>query len=151
MQKLPIWNDLWNACHTFQYTTHYVSSRMSKILNVDLNDSQWTQATLPVHMGGLGVRSACMLAPSAFLASAAAICSLQEAILLQPLCRTDDHAVSYTFSIWKTQTSNAEPRDDMKHIQRAWNNLVMTSTFTNLLSTCTIPVEKTQSSYSTAC
>ena len=29
---------------------------LSKILNVNLNDTQWTQATLPVYMGGLGVR-----------------------------------------------------------------------------------------------
>ena len=51
---------------------------LSKILNVNLNDTQWTQATLPVFMGGLGVRSACMPAPSAFLVSAAATVSLQE-------------------------------------------------------------------------
>ena len=50
---------------------------LSKILNVDLDDSQWTQTSLPVQMGGLGVRSASMLAPSAFLASAAATLSLQ--------------------------------------------------------------------------
>ena len=49
---------------------------LSKILNVDLNDSQWTQASLPVQMGELGVRSASMLAPSAFLASGVATLSL---------------------------------------------------------------------------
>ena len=115
---------------------------LSKILNVDLNDSQWTQATLPVHMDGLGVRSACMLAPSAFLTSAAAMLSLQQAILPEPLRRIDDFAVSYTLSMRKTQTSKAEPSDATKHIQRAWDNLVVTSTFTDLLSACTIPVEK---------
>ena len=49
---------------------------LSKIFNYDLTDSQWIQASLPVQMGGLGVRSACTLAPSAFLASAAATLSL---------------------------------------------------------------------------
>ena len=39
---------------------------LSLVLNVELDDKQWSQATLPVHMGVLGVRSACMLAPSAF-------------------------------------------------------------------------------------
>ena len=39
---------------------------LSKILNIKLNDSQWIQASLPVQMGGLGVRRTCMLAPSAF-------------------------------------------------------------------------------------
>ena len=45
---------------------------LSKILNIDLYDFQWTQASLPVQMGGLGVRSASMLASSAFLALVAA-------------------------------------------------------------------------------
>ena len=44
--------------------------------------------------------------------------------------------------MWKTQTSNAEPSDATKHIQRTWDNLGVSSTFTDLLSTCTIPVEK---------
>ena len=31
---------------------------LQTILNVELSDLQWKQASLPVHMGGLGVRSA---------------------------------------------------------------------------------------------
>ena len=38
---------------------------------INMNDNQWTQATLPVKDGGLGIRSVTVLAPSAFLASAA--------------------------------------------------------------------------------
>jgi len=41
------------------------------ILNVDINNDQWLQASLPVGDGDLGIRSAEMLAPSAYLASAA--------------------------------------------------------------------------------
>jgi len=44
---------------------------LSRILKVDLSNGQWLQASLPVGNGGLGVRSAMMLVPSAFLASAA--------------------------------------------------------------------------------
>ena len=128
------WNQLLS---TFDSAWHH---RLSKILNVDLNDSQWTQVTLPVHMGGLEVRSAFMLAPSAFLAFSAAMLSLQEAILPEPLCHTDDRAVSYALSVLKTQTSNAEPSNTMKHYQRAWDNLVRISTFMDLLSTCSIPL-----------
>ena len=38
---------------------------LEKILNVQLSDTQWKQASLPVHMDGLGDRSANILAPSA--------------------------------------------------------------------------------------
>jgi len=48
---------------------------------VDLNDDQWAQAALPVWNGGLGIRSAQMLAPLAFLASAASTLEFQQSIL----------------------------------------------------------------------
>ena len=51
----------------------------------------------------LGVRSACMLAPSA-LASAIAMLSLQETILPEPVHDKGDLAVSLAWSIWKTIT-----------------------------------------------
>ena len=88
------------------------------------------------------MRSACKLAPSAFLASAAATLSLQEAILPEPLCHTDDLAVSHALSVWKTQTPNAEPSVATRHVRRAWDHTVVITTFTDFLSACTVPVEK---------
>ena len=85
---------------------------LSKILNVNLNDTQWTQATLPVYVGGLGVRIACMLATSAFLASAVATFSLQEAIPPDQVRSIDDLSVSITLSVWKTLTSDGQPYDN---------------------------------------
>ena len=49
---------------------------------MDLSENQWIQASLPVGDGGIGIRSAQMLAPSAFLASAASTPQLQQSILL---------------------------------------------------------------------
>jgi len=57
-------------------------------LNVNLNDDQWLQASLPVGEAGLRIRSAQMLAPSAFLASAASIHSpRQRQLLARPVCQ----------------------------------------------------------------
>ena len=42
---------------------------LCSIMNICLSEAAWTQATLPVRLGGLGIRSAVQLAPSAFLAS----------------------------------------------------------------------------------
>jgi len=42
---------------------------LSKILNVELSDENWLQASLSVNDGGPGIRFAATLAPSAFLAS----------------------------------------------------------------------------------
>ena len=54
---------------------------LTKILNIDLDDVQWSQANLPVNADGLGISSAVKLAPSVFLASAALTLSLLNLIL----------------------------------------------------------------------
>ena len=51
------------------------------VINIDLTDLQWQQASLPVRLGGLGIRLVSQLAPSAFLASAVGTKELQDAIL----------------------------------------------------------------------
>ena len=55
---------------------------LSEVTNtaVASDDRAWTQASLPVKLGGLGVRSA-EVAPSAFLASMNVNAALVEAIL----------------------------------------------------------------------
>ena len=54
---------------------------ITDVININMNDIQWTQATLPVKDGGLGIRSVTVLAPSAFLASAAGTLRIQNDIL----------------------------------------------------------------------
>lgn len=58
-------------------------SILSSVTNTPLlqNDRAWTQASLPVKSGGLGVRGAVDLAPSAYLASISASAALVSAIL----------------------------------------------------------------------
>ena len=58
-----------------------IRSGFSRIVNCEISDLAWIQAGLPIRDGGLGVRSVALLAPSAFLASAAATLNRQDAIL----------------------------------------------------------------------
>ena len=55
--------------------------RKELIANSDLSDIQWTQASLLVREGGLGIRRVASLAPSAFLASSASTRTLQSLLL----------------------------------------------------------------------
>ena len=50
-------------------------------IHFEESDPVWLQATLPVKLGGLGIWSAVQLAPSAFLASAAASSDLVHRIV----------------------------------------------------------------------
>ena len=71
-------------CHDHPLLTRFdtiLREGLSLILNVDFDDTQWLQATLPVRNGGIGLRTASMLATSAFLASVASTEALQQAIL----------------------------------------------------------------------
>ena len=55
----------------YDHALRLITSTITNI-HFDENDPAWIQATLPVKLGGLGIRSAMQLAPSAYLASAAA-------------------------------------------------------------------------------
>ena len=50
-------------------------------LNFKQRDASWSQATLPVNLGGLGFRNASNLAPWAFAASAAGVSDLTRQLL----------------------------------------------------------------------
>ena len=50
-----------------------VKATLSKTINVDITEAGWAQASLPVRWGGLVVRSAVMLASSAYLAQPLAL------------------------------------------------------------------------------
>ena len=54
----------------------FVHKCLRSILNVSLDNEHWIQASLPVKSGGLEIRRATQIAPSAYLASASGSVSL---------------------------------------------------------------------------
>ena len=107
---------------------------LSRILNVDLDqDTAWLQATLPVYAGGLGVRRAVQLAPSAFLASAAGCSSLIQHIL-QPCSLTiHDPCIKLVISLWSQGHDGSPPSHPISAQQRAWDAPRIEATFNHLL------------------
>ena len=64
---------------------------LESICNVQLFDQAWTQASLPIKKGGLGIRSFTMLTPFAFLASAAGSYKISTRILPPPMANIECH------------------------------------------------------------
>ena len=101
---------------------------LSKIINVELSDLQWIQASLPVRDGGLGIRSVSTLAPSAFLASAAGTYELQCSILHRSSTSSTDFqlhsesSVDDALAIWRARSDTEPPVGDEACKQRAWDN-----------------------------
>ena len=95
---------------------------LSVISNSNISDLNWIQASLPVKEGGLGVRSVAMLAPSAFLASAAGSLDLQTMILSGDHGRFPDHFYERTLETWKTRHNQPEPEGLAKGKQSHWDS-----------------------------
>ena len=97
---------------------------LSKVLNVDLNDDQWLQASLPVGGRGLEIRSAQMLPPSAFLASAASTSALQQSILPDSVNLLQDQSVTSTETRWSSLSGSTRPANAELHVQKVWDKPV---------------------------
>jgi len=78
---------------------------LSITLNVDFNEERWLQASLPVRWGGLGVRGVVLLAPSAYLASAASTMELTSALLPARLRNVEDSGIGVAMSAWTRQAT----------------------------------------------
>src|SRR5260221_3334581 len=96
---------------------------MSEMINIDLNDDRWEQASLPIRWGELGVRGAKMLAPSAFLASAAGTTELVN-LLLRNVSNTtiDDNNIRAALVGWSLQGGKVHPIGHAASVQRIWEN-----------------------------
>jgi len=75
-------------------------------LNIDLGDDRWTQTSLPVRFGGLGVRSVFSLAPSAYLASAASTEELTMSLLPSRLRDVVDSGIATAMSAWSQSATS---------------------------------------------
>ena len=78
---------------------------LSSILNIDMTDDQWTQASsLSIKLGGLGIRRAASLAIPAFMASAAGTQMIQASMLGNIF--TDTDGVMETLSLrWSEESA----------------------------------------------
>ena len=109
---------------------------LSYILNIDLAlETTWLQATLPVRAGGIGIRRAVQLAPSAYLASAAGCSELIHQILPSHLLETLDPNIESALSIWSQGHANPPPPAPSSSHQRVWDAPKIEATF-NLIFDC---------------
>ena len=96
---------------------------LGDITNIRLNDDDlaWAQASLPVGAGGLGIRSAVQLAPSAFLASAAGSSDLIHQILPPQMRSLPYPAVSDALDSWSQGHCESPPPTPASSRQKAWD------------------------------
>jgi hypothetical protein len=94
---------------------------LNAIINIQLTNDQWLQASLPVKDGGLGVRRVSSLASSAFLASAASTQVLQERLLSTCQRTMEDPSLAAIVSMWTSSNNQACPQGLAAHRQQNWD------------------------------
>ena len=117
-----------------------LKSGLKTILNVELSGSQWEQACLPIREGGLGIRTAVSLAPSAFLASAMSSCELQQEIFPM-ISSLTDFDLTDNLNYWSNMNSAQHMVGDDALKQRSWDNTHIQLTKTRLLTNCTTDID----------
>lgn len=89
------------------------------ITNVNFDKNAWSQCSLPVKKGGLGLILTSDVASSAFISSMHATEHLRSQIIT-----LNDEILSSAIESWKLET-NAEPPIDKPNIQKSWSGPVM--------------------------
>ena len=115
---------------------------ITDVININMNDNLWTQATLPVKDGGLGIRSETVLAPSAFLASAAGTLRIQSGILPVRLHNQVDSSKVRTVDAWKKLTASDVPTEAKQGKQKEWDNIVTKNIAKELLDNAIGPLDQ---------
>jgi Reverse transcriptase (RNA-dependent DNA polymerase) len=93
---------------------------IERILNVELSDIQWAQASLPIRMGGLGIRRVSSLALPAFLASAAGTLPIQS-LILGTSFQYEDSAYASARSHWLQIAGTSNPVTVPDRKQSHWD------------------------------
>ena len=81
----------------------------------------WSQASLPVKFGGLGIRSAVQLSSSSFLASTAASSDLVHQILPSRLHAAPSPYLADAEAEWSYDHDQPPPTAPTSHRQKSWD------------------------------
>jgi hypothetical protein len=120
-----------------EYDGTYIRYTLQSILNVQLSDEAWCQATLPVSLGGLGIQSASDLPLLAFLSSVTRSATLTCRLLLERFSDvfglTDFYYIS-ALNEWKVKNRASEHAPPLALQQKAWDEPLTNVTAENVLS-----------------
>ena len=108
-------------------------SLLETICNIHLTDTSWLQASLPINSGGLGIRGSTMLAPSAFLASAAGCAMILQSLLPCNLSILIQSTQQEALDVWRRFTTDAPPSNADASKQKSWDLPIVQSSFKSLL------------------
>ena len=131
---------------TLSLYDNILSNSISSLFNVSLSIDSSLQASLPVRLGGLGIRGAVVLAPSAFLASVRSTSDLSDLLLSASNKLQPDALYPLAWQHWQaiapTDSLMTAPAGDAAHSQREWDHPLCTALADSLLARCATPAHQ---------
>ena len=115
---------------------------LENILNVQLEENSWVQSTLPVSMGGLGIRLTSDLALPAFISSAHGATLGANSLLPDPISTTVYQNLEEAESSWRELVPDNVMQPNNKSVQALWDKPLSDIKYSELLEVQTLPVEK---------
>ncbi|KAL1448203.1 hypothetical protein WDU94_012273 [Cyamophila willieti] len=112
---------LWKFPCLIQNIDTKIKIVLENTLNVELNDQQWTQASLPVNHGGLGIRKLQDLSLPAFLASSFGVKCLVSTLINITDYETNLPNLKNALDCWKCL--NPEKCPIILEKQKQWNEI----------------------------
>jgi len=112
-----------------------IRDTLEMILNIQLSDHSWLQASLPVSSGGLGVRTASQLVLPAFLSSVVGSVDLCQQILpsrLHSIAGLQDIHFRAACDLWMAKTPVSPPNNAC---QKSWDSPLVVVDSDTLLTT----------------
>jgi Reverse transcriptase (RNA-dependent DNA polymerase) len=113
-----------------------MKAALASVLNTQLDDPAWRQASLPIKAGGLGIRSAVQLSASAFLSSVHGANSLVSRIMVGSSL-IQEPMVSHALGFWNRlvagDNASSAPSGPAS-LQKSWDAPVVASSFEILLN-----------------
>jgi len=106
---------------------------VSSVVNLKITDSSWIQASLPVRWGGIGIRRAEILSPSAFLASTSASAHLLSCLVPGVVSSFHDQVRDDVLARWVTLSGTAPLSGSDACSQRAWDDGISSAICSSLL------------------
>lgn len=126
---------LWKHTELLQSLDNIIKITLASVLNINLEEREWLQASLPVRLGGLGIRSIAGVALPAFLSSVYSTQNLINKILTPSLDIFDISFLTEARNAWLSACPNLELPKSLSS-QRLWDGPLCEQVRKQLVNTC---------------
>ncbi|XP_063618720.1 uncharacterized protein LOC134791601 [Cydia splendana] len=132
---------VWKYPHLIEPLDSVLKLTLSSILNINLDNRAWTQASLPIRHGGLGIRQVVSVALPAFLSSFHSTQDLANKIFCPPADNICIQIQIEAKNSW-TQACPENPIPAFVHSQKLWDEPLCRVTLKALIDNAQSPAER---------